>query len=87
MKAFKIDHKVVDGADSVNHDLRTELFGISGQKGKYPQVFLTNKSDSTVFIGDFDKVQSLVEDNNMPEEVLKKNGVKNFITTFEGAKQ
>jgi hypothetical protein len=62
--------------------LRNELFGISGIKGKYPQVFLTNKADSTVFVGDFEKVQSLVENNDLPA-----GSADSFSTVFGSAKQ
>lgn len=81
MSVFKIDHKVVDGADEKQKELRNELFAISGIRGKYPQVFLTNKSDKTEFIGDFATIQELVENNdvNLP-------GVKNFHTVFDCAK-
>ena len=81
MKSFNIDHKVVDGADPAQHDLRNELFGISGVRGKYPQVFLTNKTDSTTFVGDFEKIQTLVENNDVTVA-----GVENFHNVFANAK-
>jgi hypothetical protein len=81
MKGFKIDHKVVDGADETQKELRNELFSISGTRGKYPQIFLTNKTDKTEFVGDFAAIQTLVENNdvNVP-------GVQNFRGVFECAK-
>ena len=86
MKAFHIDHKTIDGADQVNKELRNELFDISKLKGKYPQVFLTNKTDSTVYVGDYEKIQSLIEDNNLPADVLAKNNLPTFNSVFANAK-
>lgn len=82
MSGFKIDHKVVDGADEAQKELRNELFSISGIRGKYPQVFLTNKTDKTEFVGDFAAIQTLVENNDVTVA-----GVKNFHTVFDCAKQ
>jgi len=81
-QAFKVEHKQIDGADPVNKDLRNELFGISNLRGVYPQVFLTNKADSTVFVGDFAKISSLVENNDLPE-----GSPEAFNTVFANAKQ
>lgn len=81
MTGYKIDHKVVDGADPAQKELRDELFGISGIRGKYPQVFLTNKTDKTEFIGDFNAVQELIENNDTTIAELKK-----FKEVFEPAK-
>jgi len=77
-----VEHKQIDGADPVNKDLRNELFGISNLRGVYPQVFLTNKADSTVFVGDFAKISSLVENNDLPE-----GSPEAFNTVFANAKQ
>mmetsp|Transcript_1373 Transcript_1373/g.2744 ORF Transcript_1373/g.2744 Transcript_1373/m.2744 type:complete len:116 (+) Transcript_1373:22-369(+) len=86
MTAFKIEHKVIDGADQAVKELRNELFTISGQRGKYPQVFLTDQVEKTEFIGDYEKILSLVEDNSTPEETLKAAGLKNFHMVFADAK-
>jgi len=81
MKGFKVDHKVVDGADEAQRELRNELFSISGIRGKYPQIFLTNKTDKTEFIGDFNEIQTLVENND-----VKVAGIKTFHSVFDCAK-
>jgi len=81
-----MDFKEVDAADPVNHDLRTELFTMSGLRGKFPQVFLSDKATSTVFVGDFDKIQELIENNNLPEDVLKSNKIQSFHGVFAPAK-
>lgn len=78
MKAHNIDHKVVDGADETQKELRNELFAISNIRGKYPQVFLSNKSDTTKFIGDFYAVELLEENKDTPN-------VENVHTVFAGA--
>lgn len=42
----------IDGTDSVNKDIRTRLWEISGQKLKYPQLFLYDKAeDAYEFLG------------------------------------
>ncbi|KAH9256339.1 hypothetical protein BASA81_005560 [Batrachochytrium salamandrivorans] len=66
MTAHKIDHRVVDGADETQKELRNELFSISNIRGKYPQVFLSNKSDTTTFVGDFYAVELLEENKDTP---------------------
>ena len=84
---FKIDHKVIDGADPDQKELRNELFNISGIRGKYPQVFITDKAESTEFIGDYEKIESLIEDNGIPAEVLAANpGILTFNKVFEKCK-
>ncbi|CAB9523382.1 saccharopine dehydrogenase [Seminavis robusta] len=57
LKGLDVVPELVDGADPVNKDLRTQLFGISGQRGKYPQFFIREKDGSLKFFGnmeDFD---------------------------------
>lgn len=80
MAAHKIDHRVVDGADETQKELRNELFSISNIRGKYPQVFLSNKSDTTTFVGDFYAIELLEENKETP-------GVPNVLTVFANAIQ
>ena len=71
----------------MNHALRTELFTISGVRGKFPQVFLTDKAaGTTTYVGDFEKVQELIEANQIPADVLAKNNIKSFDSVFGPAK-
>ena len=88
MDSFNIDYKEVDGANQINKELRNELFTISGKRGVYPQVFLSDKGESTEFIGDFEAIQSMVEDNQIDGSVLAANpDIKTFNTVFAGAKK
>jgi len=86
MNAFKVEHKQIDGADPSVKELRNELFGISGVRGSYPQVFLTDQVEKTEFIGGFEKIQNLVEENSTPVATLEASGLKNFNMVFEAAK-
>ena len=52
MNAYKIDYKKIDGSDAANKDVRNELFTISGLRGVYPQVFISDKASKTEFVGD-----------------------------------
>ena len=76
----------MDAADPVNHELRTELFGISGVRGKFPQVFIATDASATKFVGDFDKIQELIENNALPADVLSKNNIASFDSVFGPAK-
>jgi hypothetical protein len=56
------DPEILDGADLMNKDRRNELFGISGLRAKYPQLFVvTNADEAPTFVGDFDTIQGLNE--------------------------
>jgi len=51
-------YELIDGADPVNKELRTALWGIS-EKRSYPQVFVRNN-----FVGDMDGIQELLDSGN-----------------------
>jgi len=87
LNAFKIDFKEVDGADAANKEVRTELFSLSGIKGVYPQVFITDKASKTEFIGDYDKLLELVEANGTPADVAAKAGIQTFEAVFASCKK
>jgi len=58
--------EVMDGCDQSLKDRRNELFGISGIRAKYPQLFLVNDSDGTTqFVGNFEDVCYMHDNNNL----------------------
>lgn len=60
----------VDGSQMENKQERNTLFGISGKKGEYPQVFLKSASGETRFVGNFEQVQNLNECAQLPPATL-----------------
>ncbi len=46
----------IDGSNADNKPVRDILFGVSGQRGKYPQCFLRKPDESYTFIGLWDQV-------------------------------
>ena len=76
----------VDGSDPDCKDKRDECFAASGVRGNYPQCFLENPDGSLVFVGNFETVESLVECNDIPLEVLAGNpDIKTFNSVFADA--
>ena len=69
----------VDGALDENRERRNELFGISGQRGKYPQVFI-DREGAVEFVGSWDTLETLNDMSQIPQEVLDANP---DIRTFE----
>jgi len=53
--AKKIKREEIDGALEENVEKRNQLFGISGVRGTYPQVFL-EEDDEITFVGLFDQI-------------------------------
>lgn len=64
-----IEPVLLDGADPNNKERRNELFGISGIRAKYPQVFAVQNED-TKFIGDFDIIQMYNETGQLTKNHL-----------------
>jgi glutaredoxin len=52
-----VEYKEVDGADQTNLDERNALFGISKQRGKYPQVFIEKEDGTVTFVGLWEKLE------------------------------
>lgn len=73
LKGNKVQFEKVDGSYPDNKDLRDILFGVSGQRGKYPQCFLKDESGSYTFVGLWEEVESLIECDTIPAEVLAAN--------------
>ena len=52
---LKIPHKIVDGMDQSQVEKRNKLFGISGIRGNYPQLFIfKGGNDQPCFLGGYD---------------------------------
>ncbi len=85
-KAKGVAFDEVDGYLPENLERRSQLFGISGLKGKYPQAFIVDIStgeELITFIGDSEKMDELLECDDLPEEVLAANpDIPNFNKVF-----
>ena len=82
-KGFAFDE--LDGMEPSNHDVRTELFELSGIKGKFPQIFIVRNDGKKEFVGDYEKFESLLELDELPEDVLAANpDIMTFAKTFAG---
>lgn len=55
--SYKYDYIRIDGASAENKDIRSKLFEVSQQRGKYPQCFVQT-GDQYEFIGLWDQVQA-----------------------------
>lgn len=78
LKGKKLVFDKVDGVLPENKEVRDKLFAISGQRGKYPQCFVT-EGDSYRFVGMWDDIESLLDCDGLPAEVLAANPT---ISTF-----
>ena len=72
----------IDGAQAEFSARRNELFGISGKRGVYPQVFAVTEAGETTFIGDWEAIEGFNECSDLPAEILEGNP---SIVTFEKA--
>lgn len=72
LKGKNMSYDRVDGAMPENKDLRDKLFGISGQRGKYPQCFI-QRGDECRFVGMWDEIESLLDCDALPADVLSAN--------------
>ncbi|CAJ1962617.1 unnamed protein product [Cylindrotheca closterium] len=71
MESQGLAAEVVDGADPANRERRNELFGISGLRAKYPQLFaVKSKDEPPTFIGNFETIQELNECGQLNEAHL-----------------
>ena len=83
--AFQAKKIVFDELDAMlpeNRDRRNELFEKSGLKGKFPQVFIISNA-GLEFVGDGEKLNELLELDDLPAEVVDANpDIMNFTKTF-----
>ena len=58
---LKIPHEIVDGMDQSQVEKRNELFGISGIRGNYPQLFIYKEGkDQLCYLGGYDWLECQV---------------------------
>ena len=69
----RIRFEKVDGSIPESKALRDQLFELSQARGKYPQCFIRGGDSTYTFIGLWDVVESLVEYNTLPPDVLQSN--------------
>lgn len=62
----------VDGSQTEQKDIRDELFKVSGLRGKYPQLFIKGEAGYR-FIGLWEEVESLVDCDALPADILASN--------------
>lgn len=73
LTANRIEFEQVDGASADKLELRNKLFAVSSIRGKYPQLFIVQENGDHKFVGQWDEVESLVESDDIPAEVLDAN--------------
>ena len=79
----KIPVEEIDGLKPENKEARSELFACSGLRGQYPQVF-TRAGGALAFVGDFEKIQSLNDCEDLPADVLAANpAIETFSAVFK----
>ena len=76
--------EVLDGSDPLVKDRRDKLFEISGKRGNYPQIFITREDESTEYLGGFEYLQSLVDNDDLPHRIRKAHpDILSFEDLFE----
>mmetsp|Transcript_21280 Transcript_21280/g.33301 ORF Transcript_21280/g.33301 Transcript_21280/m.33301 type:complete len:88 (+) Transcript_21280:450-713(+) len=86
MQAKKLRFREVDGLDPANKELRSQLFELSGLRGKYPQVFI-EREDRFEFVGAYERFENLVDCNDLPQDVIAANGITTFDMVFADCAQ
>ena len=80
--AKRVVFNELDGAQAENKERRNELFGLSGIRGQYPQVFIIdNDTNHTEFVGDAEKIDSLLDCDDLPSEYASAD-IPTFTKTF-----
>jgi hypothetical protein len=57
LSAKGLVYEELDGADQSNIEARNALFGLSGQRGKYPQFFIERPDGTKAFVGLWEAVE------------------------------
>lgn len=60
-----IAHKIVDRMDTDPNETSTQLFVLAGKIPRYPQFFVKDESDEIVYLGNFDLLKRMI-DNESP---------------------
>ncbi len=72
LSSKKLVFDKIDGSLAEHKTIRDELFAISGQRGKYPQCFIKSV-DGYKFIGFWEELQSLIDCDSLPPDVISAN--------------
>lgn len=76
LTANKVVFEKIDGALPESKEMRDKLFAVSSMRGKYPQLFIEDNGTLS-FVGMWEEVESLVDCNGLPADVLSANpGIK-----------
>eukprot|EP00934_Nitzschia_sp_Nitz4_P002079 Nitzschia sp. Nitz4//scaffold149_size55946//45925//48045//NITZ4_006602-RA/size55946-processed-gene-0.33-mRNA-1//-1//CDS//3329536833//2079//frame0 len=70
LQAKGIPYEEVDGSDPACKDRRNEMFGISGLRGKYPQIFTKNSDGTLSYFGDYEALQAMNESGDIANVVV-----------------
>ena len=80
---LKVTVSEIDGVVPENKDTRSALFGCSGKRGVYPQVFIKGKDGDYTFVGDFEEIQSLTDTDSLDPTILAQHPeISTFSSTF-----
>jgi hypothetical protein len=81
--AKKFNVVMVDGTVPESKDIRDVLFLVSGLRGKYPQCFLSRSRGHFEFVGTWDAIGDLLENESLPDKFLREHPeIRTFSTTF-----
>eukprot|EP00929_Paragymnodinium_shiwhaense_P113631 TRINITY_DN81914_c0_g1_i1.p1 TRINITY_DN81914_c0_g1~~TRINITY_DN81914_c0_g1_i1.p1 ORF type:complete len:122 (-),score=45.42 TRINITY_DN81914_c0_g1_i1:123-488(-) len=69
LQKFKVSFSEVDGTMQENVDLRSTLFGISGFRGTYPQMF-SKEGDEYKFLATGEQIEGMNEMHDAIKEML-----------------
>lgn len=92
MQKYDIPYRIIEGTDPKNHDIRVAFFQYAGScllkdfdlercggRKEYPLVFIKRKTEIVEFVGNWDRVQKILDAEDSSEEFLKAHPK---ITTF-----
>lgn len=84
----RVVYSTVDGSMPEEKERRDQLFAVSSMRGKYPQVFIEKDGGELIFVGQWEKIQELLECDDIPAEVLASNPtIETFTKTFVDVKR
>lgn len=72
LNARRVLYETVDGADPdpLQIHRRNDLFKISGIRGKYPQWFIVDEDENVTYIGDWETISEINDNDDLPPEIL-----------------
>ncbi|KAL7561211.1 hypothetical protein ACA910_004137 [Epithemia clementina (nom. ined.)] len=73
LKARGFEFTEIDGSDPGNKDRQNYLFEVSGMVGEYPQFFLVEQTEDTVFLGDWSEIEAINDASSLPKDFRDAN--------------